>query len=206
MSRAWSILLVVACRVVPPPVVVVEEPARKLPEAKLSATDTALGPLNANTPATLVALREALAGFDVMPVNVDDDVDADTKEKMLEYKVFDRGEQLMRVVPSDEGKILHVMITSASVAIAKRDWRVGSRFAGTGHFSECACWGGKPVCFKRGEHVAVGFDRKCGETRSERRTRRLEGAPIAYLVWSPRGFEIEGCEGEDCGEIDYGDS
>jgi hypothetical protein len=189
MSRAW-LLVLAACRVVPPPAVVVDDtPRRAMPAAKLSATDTALGPLGGKTPANLIALRAALAGFEVMPANVGgDDVH---EEKTLEYQVFDRGERLFRVVPSDDGAILHVLITSPSVGIAKRDWRVGAPFTGASHFSGCTCWGGKPVCFKRGEHVAVGFDRKCGETRAERRTRRLEGATIAYLVWSPRRFGDE---------------
>jgi hypothetical protein len=199
--RAW-LLVLAGCRVVPPPAVVVEDtPKRALPEAKLSATDTGLGPLDGQTPANLVALRAALAGFEVMPANVGGtDVHA---EKTLEYQVFDRGEQLLRVVPTEEGSILHVLITSPSVAIAKRDWRVGTRLAGASHFTECTCWGGKPVCFKEGEHVAVGFDRKCGGTRAERRTRRLEGATIAYLVWSPRGFGGE--DGPEYPGVDIGD-
>ena len=72
-----------------------------------------------------------------------------------------------------------------------RPWRVGAPFAGT--ITTCDCWGGKPVCFNKGEHVAVAFERACVTTAKGRRA--LQGKPIARLVWSPKPFDDETGDG-----------
>jgi hypothetical protein len=182
MSRAW-LLVVAGCAGAPP---IVDEPIAK-PAPALAASETALGPITAKTPANLIALRAALAGYDVFPAHVG----GDEVERTLEYQVWQRGEKLMFVVPNEAGTILNVHITSPKVAVANHAWRVGTPLVGATHFTDCACWGAKPVCFKRGEHVAVTFAKTCGATRGERRNRVLEGAPIAAIIWSPRPFGSE---------------
>jgi hypothetical protein len=203
MSRGW-LLVLVGCGA--GTTVVADVPA--VPEPALAASETALGPLDAKTPGTLVALRAAFAGYDVFPAHVagsapEPTYDEDEPEHFptLEYQVFERGEKLLRVVPSQQGGILNVHITSRKIGVAKRPWRVGAPLIGATHFDQCECWDARAVCFKRGEHVAVAFEKKCVASRGARRARILEGATIAFLVWSPRAFGATEQYGGDA----YGD-
>ena len=211
MSRGL-LLVLVGCGAGAP--VVGEVPA--VPEPALAASELSLGPLDAKTPGTLAALRAAFAGYDVFPAHVDGNAPEPTYDEeepeqfpTLEYQVFARGEQLLRVIPSPQGGILNVHITSRKIGVAKRTWRVGTPLVGATHFDQCECWDARAVCFKRGEHVAVAFDKKCLAARGARRARILEGATIAFLVWSPRAFgateERHGDEYGDGDEENYPD-
>ena len=169
----WLLTFVVACggaqRIEP---IELPEPA---PALTMSAS--AFGPLTADSPATLVALRELLVGYEVRPVQQDG----------LEYQVRQGDQRMFTVVPTREGTIFNIHVASGKIAVAEHaSWKVGSRFADWERITDCACWGGKPVCFRDGEHVAVGFDRACnGLARSKR---GLAGLPNARTIWSPRAF------------------
>ena len=147
------------------------------PPPALTMSATGFGPLKPESPATLVALREVFAGYEVRAV----------QENGLEYQVFEHSQRLFTVVPSGDGAIFNIHVASPKIAVSGHaDWRVGTKFSGWERLTDCACWGGKPVCFRDGEHVAVGFDRGChGLARSRR---GLAGLPIARTIWSPRAF------------------
>ena len=159
----------------PPPVAspaVVHEPAA------ITMTDAALGPLTATTRANLVALRELLSGYEVKPVNGGSEP---------EYEVFRDGHKLFAVVGADGG-IFNVDIVSPKVSYR---WRVGDRFHGAAELTTCECWGGAPVCFASGAHVAVGFDSTCDGLEDAHGRQALAGRVISHMVWSPRPFVSE---------------
>jgi len=152
------------------PVPVADPPA-------LTITASAFGPIRPDTPATLVALRAVLAGYEVRP----------TQQNGLEYQVFERDRRVFTVVPTSDAAIFNIHVASPRIAVAGHDrWRVGAKFADWQALTQCACWGGKPVCFRVGDHVALAFDRKCGGLR--RTLRWLEGLPIEHTIWSPKPF------------------
>lgn len=164
------------------------------PEPQISLTAQSLGPLSAKTPANLVALRKALAGYDVVPVNVD----TTPETPALEYQVYDGAKLMFVIVPTGEGEILNVHVASPKVTVVGQPWRVGGPFTGADKLTSCECWGGKPACFIKGAHVAVTFDRSCRGTGDARTRRVLEGVAIKRLVWRPKPF------GEDFGGKAYG--
>jgi hypothetical protein len=165
-------------------------------EEPLVVTATGVGPLTAQTPATLSGLRAHLVGFDVAPVN---------RTEGLEYVVSRNGETLFYVIPDPEedGKILNVHITSAKATVQKRAWTIGKTLA-PNEATTCECWGDKPTCFRKGDNVAASFDRTCDEYDPNIR-QRIASAPIARIVWSPMGFDGTGGaaqEGENGGMKD----
>jgi hypothetical protein len=180
------LLACVACGAAPGAVVATEP-------AGLTMTDTAVGPITVRTRANLVALRAALAGYEVQPVNVDV-----SKLGSLEYQVFDHGEKLFAVIPDEDGGILNVHVLSSKVMVAGHPWRVGEAFTGAAMLTTCECWGGKAVCFKKRAHVAVAFERDCRGIRDPRMRRQLEGQTIGRTVWSPTPFGVsEDGQGDD---------
>lgn len=182
MWRA-SVIWLVACRSAPPPPPIVLSPR----EPEITASEGAIGPVTAATRATVLALRKAFVGYSVQPANVfggDEEV-----TQTLEYQVYQGREKLMVVVPREDGSILNVRVTSSKVAVADRPWRVGKPMPDATRIDHCECPGEHPICYKRGEHVAVGFDLKCDQTRRRTRVVRvLQGAPITSLIWSPQPF------------------
>ncbi|MBX3161466.1 MAG: hypothetical protein KF773_36230 [Deltaproteobacteria bacterium] len=145
-----------------------------------------VGPLTAQTPATLNALRERLVGYDVRPVN---------RTEGLEYVVSKNGETVFFVIPDpdQDGKILNVHVTSAKAVIQAHAWTIGKTL-GTADARTCECWGDKPTCYQKGDFVAASFDRSCDEYDPDIR-QRLASVPIARLVWSPNAFD--GDRGDD---------
>ncbi len=139
------------------------------------------GPIDANTPATLQALRQAFAGYEVRPINDDG---------TLEYRVYKGDEMLLYVVPDDDGGIFNVHATSGKVVVEGRDWRVGAPFQGAAQLSQCECWGDNPTCWKAGDHIAVNFARECGDLAGgdTRVMRVLDGITVQRIVWSPKPF------------------
>jgi hypothetical protein len=192
--RWLAIACVLGCGAPAPP------PALVPPDPGFPLTPQALGPLSARTPATLIALRKALAGYDVIPVNVDTDPD----KASLEYQVYDGTKLLFVIVPTSEGAILNVHVATPRATATGRPWRVGAPFSGAATLTGCECWGGKPVCFKKGEHVAVTFDRACRGTTDARTRRALEGVAIKRLVWRPRPFGGDEYGGDDYGGVEGG--
>jgi hypothetical protein len=166
----WRITLCLAActSAVPPPAAPAIEPSL------LAVRDDAFGPLTAQTPATLVALRAALAGFDVAPINAEG----------LEYRVSHAGTPLFAIVPDERGTILNIHVMSPKLDLG--GLRVGMPF--TGDTTTCECWGDQTVCFREGAHVAVGLAKICREgtlaTASARA--KLAGVAITATIWSPR--------------------
>lgn len=183
----WVALTLVACSTAVTP-----DPLPPAPPPLLTMSATGFGPLQATSSATLVALRAAFAGYQVHPVHRDG----------LEYQVFERDQRLFTVVPAGDGSIFNIHVTSPKVAVAEHDsWKVGAKLVDWRALTACACWGGKPVCYRAGEHVALGFDRSCrGLARS---LRGLEGLAIERTIWRPRPFgspERRGMGGDEYGD------
>lgn len=156
--------------------------ARAAPD-ELSVRTSSVGPIRADTLATLVHLRELLAGYEVKPAH----------DGSLEYDVYKNGEKLFYVVPDEErGTIFNVHVVSGKVAVAGKSWRVGAPFSGAASLTTCECWGDNPTCFTAGEHVAVNFNRTCDDvTEDAAALRSLEGLTIQRVIWNPLPFGDE---------------
>ena len=153
----------------------------------LAIREAGFGPIDSRTPATLQAVRQAFAGFDVRPINDDG---------TLEYRVYKGDELLLYVVPDDDGTIFNVHATSNKVSVEGHEWRVGSPFVGASQLTQCECWGDNPTCWKTGDHVAVNFARSCENLTSgdKRVLRVLDGVAVQRVIWSPKPF---GAPGDD---------
>ncbi len=178
MSRVWLVLLV--CCGVP----MSRPTVTPVASSMIAMTELGVGPITAATTATLVGLRQVFVGYDVVPINLDTSEDFPP----LEYQVYDGDKKLFEIVPNDEGGILNVHVDTPNVAVTGHPWRVGSPLTSVAELTKCDCWGGKPVCFKKGEHVGVAFERGCRAVSTRKGLRTLEGRPIARLVWSAKGF------------------
>ncbi|MFT3691899.1 MAG: hypothetical protein QM831_02075 [Kofleriaceae bacterium] len=132
------------------------------------------GPITDQTPATLNALRDALPELRVVPKN----------DPNLEFDLYDDGKPIGFVVPNDDGKIYNVHVTSATIAVDGKSWRAGSTFQGSRAIDNCECWGGNPICYKKGEHLAVAFQRSCLDEVDPRSLRVLDGLVIQRVIWS----------------------
>ena len=152
-----------------------------------------LGPITGKTPASLTALRELLGkdGYEVKPVN----------NSGVEYHVFLKDELLFYVIPNDDGTLFNVHVVSSKVDIAQHpQWKIGAAFAGDDVLTHCECWGAHPVCFKKGDHVAVAFKRACDGLDDERMRKVLTGVNLQRAVWSPTAFGFDDDNGGDpCG-------
>jgi hypothetical protein len=151
--------------------------------ATLTISEDGVGPLRAESRATLSALRRAFAGYDVRPMN----------DSTLSYSVYLGDEKLVWVIPNDDGSLFNVHATSPLVETTGHDWRVGHSFQGSSSLTDCECWGDNPTCYRRGGHVAVNFKRDCdGLVGSDAYSlRTLEGVMIQRVIWSPRPFHGE---------------
>lgn len=167
----WRIVVcLAACASATPPVA----PPPIVERSLLVVSDDAFGPLTAQTPATLVALRRALAGFDVAPINTDG----------LEYRVSRAGAPMFEIIPDERGTILNIHVVSPQLEVG--GVRVGMPFHGDA--STCECWAEQTVCFREGAHVAIGLAKICreGVLASGRARARLAGVAITAAIWSPR--------------------
>jgi hypothetical protein len=186
MRQAW-VVFVIACGARPAPA---REPASR-PEAPplMTLRADSLGPLTPATPATLVALREALIGYDVVPVN----------DRGLEFRVSRHGERLFDVIPDSDGTLLNVHVSSTKIAIADRPWRVATPFTHAELVTTCECWGNQPVCYRDGDHVAIALARACedGSYANAAARSSLVGATIKLAIWSPHPLAPGGCGSTD---------
>jgi len=158
------------------------------PDPSTRITATGIGSLTGATPATLVGLRAQLAGLDVVPVN---------RVEGLEYEVRQGSDILYYVIPDENAKILNVHITNPRFVVADHAWGIGKPLAAS-DASICECWGDKPVCYKKGDHVAAAFDRECDEYEENLRS-KVSKLAVTRVVWSPRGFEEGGYGGDEYG-------
>jgi hypothetical protein len=163
------------------------------PAQQTMITANGIGTLTAATPATLIALRTQLAGYEVKPVN---------RVEGLEFQVSQNGETLYFVIPDEDGKILNVHVTSPKFPVDNHPWGIGKTL-GPADVTSCECWGDKPLCFKKGEKIGASFDTHC-EQGEENLRQKIGSAKIARIVWSPQGFENpdedgSGGENNPCG-------
>lgn len=139
------------------------------------------GPITPMTPATVEAVQRAV-GSNVRVEAID--------HRGTEIHAYLGDEHLFYVIPNDDGSLFNIHAVSPKITIAEHpDWTIGSPFTGADRLTRCECWGDHPMCFARGDHVAVGFVVSCNglETPRERRV-ALQGVPIQRAVWSPNPF------------------
>lgn len=189
MRFAW-IVLVAGCWASLPPTTHGDPAA----PGAIVITETAFGPIDGKTVATLVGLRAMLPQYRVVPVN----------DPGLEYHIYDGKEQLAFIVLNDDATVYNIHATSKKVTISDRAWRVGEAFQQSKGLTRCTCWGNNPTCFKNGEHVAVNFNRSCMETDDPREMRALDGLVIQRVIWSPTAFGLEPTKSTDDVEPDDG--
>ena len=169
----------------PPPITNTIEAA---PEVALTMSSRGVGPINNTTKATLSSLRAILVGYEVKPLN----------DGSLQYDIYQNGEKLAYVVPDDQsGYVFNVHAVSSKVAVNGHPWRVGRAFGNSSHLTNCECWGSNPTCYASGDHIAVNFNRECGDLTGmdPSALRALDGAIVQRVIWSPTAF------GEDYGEM-----
>ena len=150
-------------------------------------TETGFGPIDGKTVATLVGLRTMLPQYRVVPLN----------DPALEYHIYDGKEQLAFLVLNDDATVYNIHATSNKVSVSDRPWRVGEAFQGAKELTRCTCWGNNPTCFKKGEHIAVNFNRSCTETEDPREIRVLDGVVVQRLIWSPTAFGVEQAQSDN---------
>lgn len=140
----------------------------------------ALGPIRADTPATDEAIQAAV-GSRYQVKSVDD--------RGIELHVLLGEELLFYVIPNDDGSLFNVHCTSPKVAIAEHpEWIIGAPFQNSAPLTACECWGTRPMCFRSGDHVAVGFQIACDNLDSPAGRKALEGVRIQRAVWNPVPF------------------
>jgi hypothetical protein len=180
MRCAIVLAVVAACGHETPPAHVA--PPEEPPPVRMEMTRDGVGPLTHNTSGTLTAVREELAplGVFVKPAF----------EHALELQAFDGTTQLLYVVPDEDGSILFIHATSGQITIGPHPtWEINAPFHDSASLGHCDCWGDWPVCYRTGEHVAAGFVASCEGLDSARGRRRLDGAILTRVVWSPKVFE-----------------
>jgi hypothetical protein len=182
MWRVLALVTAAACgAATPPPKLSNEVPVAVGRMAVLALGAGSFGPITPMTPATQDALQRAL-GSSVRIEPVD--------RHGTELHGFLGTELLFYVVPNDDETLFNIHAVSPKVSIVEHpDWVIGSPFTGADALTDCECWGEHPMCFARGDHVAVGFVVECDglKTPAERR-RRLQGVPIQRAVWNPHAF------------------
>lgn len=169
--RSAIALLLLGCT---KPVVPAPPPAADPPLFAVRAD--AFGPLDAKSPVTLVSLRRAFAGYEVVPIN----------NEGLEYRVSSGGAKLFDIVTDGNGAILNIHVVTPKLTIG--GWRVGERFRPVQNVT-CECWADQTVCFQPGEHFAVGLAKTCRDEDLGAR-----GSAIRITIWSPRPLVEGGSE------------
>lgn len=163
-------------------------PAAAEAAVEMTILQGSVGPITEKTRGTLIALRQALPGYEVKPAHLA----LGPSTNRLGFNVYKDGEKLLHVLPDPtSGGIFSVHAVSPKVAAADRPWRIGAKLSGVRAISTCKCWEDEVVvCFKVGDHLAVSFARECGSdsytTDDERQD--LIGVPIHRVLWSPKPF------------------
>jgi hypothetical protein len=185
-SRSWLclVLLSVGCwRTTPPSSPTPSEGAVTVADL-LTIRPEAFGPITANTEVSERSLG-ALFGPHGLTVEVVPDRHGDLFH-------VSRGDELMFYVVTDAGNLVfNIHAVSREVTISMRpEWKIGAPFTGHALLTECECWGERPVCFRKGEHVAVAFERECDGLEDEAGRSALDGERIQRAVWSPNAFGV----------------
>lgn len=177
-----------ACAQPPAPVVKPAPPTR--PPSIFRIVDGGVGPINASTPANLTAVRELVrnAGYTVRAID----------DGGIELHVYDGNEHVLYIIPNEDGSLFNVHVVSPNVPITQHpEWVITRPLRHSDILTFCECWGTHPMCWRDGDHVAVGFDRECGGLESDEGRRDLEGTPIQRAVWNPKPFG----EGDEDGHM-----
>jgi hypothetical protein len=213
MVRIWALCLAgLACggkARAPAPPVARPVPARPAVEKiDLTVTEAGVGPINAQTPATLEGLRELLPRYDVRPIFAPGlGADSGPGFNVPDLHVFAGEELLLLVVPGDRGEVVDIRIASPRIT-SERGWRVGATLADVQAIDGCVCIADGLTCFAKGSHVGILLDDDCqgrmmsGSDDDFALYRRLEagdrdslsklaGRKIRMLTWNPEAFEIE---------------
>src|SRR4051812_29003974 len=139
-----------------------------------------LGPITASTRADQEAVQSAV-GSHYMVKTIDD--------HGPELHVFLGEELLFYVIPNDDGSLFNVHCTSPRVTIVEHpEWVIGGPFVHSEILDVCECWGTHPMCFRRGDHVAIGFSVSCDNLDTPGKRHALEGVAIQRAVWNPHGY------------------
>jgi hypothetical protein len=141
----------------------------------LVITANGFGPIDGKTVATLQSLRTLLPFYKIVPNN----------DPTLQYDIYRGTERLGFVILNDDATVFNVHATSNKVVVADRPWRAGEAFQGAKQIDTCECWGANPTCYRKGEHVAVNFNRSCLESNDIHELRALDGLVIQRVIWSP---------------------
>ena len=191
MSRSIALCALAACAA--PPAAPVETPKAPVRTSLFKIEDRGLGPIDATTRANLTEIRRLVGphGYSVRPVN----------DGGVELHVYDGPEHLFYVIPNDDGSLFNVHVVSSTVPITQHpEWVIGHAFAHSELLTACECWGTHPVCWKRGDHVALGFkrtkdvpdeDNDCNDLDTPRGRESLLGHPIQRAVWSPKPYGVD---------------
>lgn len=148
--------------------------------AQFTIDDDSMGPLTAATPATQEGVQAAIGARYTVKI-VDD--------HGPEVHVFLGDELLFYVIPNDDHTLFNVHCTSNRIAISQHpEWVIGAALRNAAPLTQCECWGAHPMCFRAGDHVAVGFAVPCDGLDTPAQRAHLEGIPIQRAVWSPRKF------------------
>ena len=180
MRLAW-VVLIAGCYTSAPAPTPISNRAEAPTGGLFQIRETSFGPITPRTQATLSALRAAFTGYEVRASN----------DSGLSYSVYRGTEKLAWIIPNDDGTIFNVHATSNKVEIEGRRWRVGSPFKGASHFTHCECWGDNPTCFRKGDHIAVNFERECSHVAEQTTSAFavLDGAVVQRIIWSPKPFD-----------------
>lgn len=164
----------------PPPTLSNEVPVAVGQMGMFELGVAAFGPITPLTPASVADLQRAV-GSRVRIESLD--------RRGNEFHAYLGAEHLFYVIPNDDGSIFNIHAVSPKVVILEhRDWIIGAPFYGANLLTTCECWGEHPMCFVRGDHVAVGFVVPCQNLETPIQRRSLQGVPIQRAVWSPRPF------------------
>lgn len=181
MSR-WIALALTAGCYTSTPAPTISNKSDAIDPSVLTMTAHGMGPIDSESKATLVALRAALIGFEVKPVN----------DGALQYDIYKNGERLGYVVPDETtGLVFNIHVVSPRVRIVGHPWRVGRVFGDSRHLTHCECWGPHPTCYAAGERIAVNFARDCDEvvvSEDRKSLRVLDGDKVQRVIWSPTPF------------------
>jgi hypothetical protein len=151
-----------------------------------------VGPIDAATKATELALQRLLPGLRVKTTNLGG-------ESGIVFDVLDGTEKLMYVVPDDapapenapeEFKagyattIFAIFATSSRVSVDGHPWRVGAALDSVEHVSVCECWGAGEVtaCWTDGPHVRLIFEERCEDAR-DHGAGAMVGKAIGRIMW-----------------------
>ena len=187
MSR-WIVLSVLAACAAPAPVPL-EKPAPP-PPSIFTIGDTGVGPVDVNTRANLTAIRELVGpqGYAVRPIN----------DGGVELHVYDGKEHLFYVIPNDDGSLFNVHVVSESIPITQHpEWVIGKPLVNARLLTFCEPWGDHPVCWRNGDHVALGFKIGRDDAAGDEQRAALEGVVIQRAIWSPKAFGKNGDDSDD---------